>query len=129
MMIFDLLTRNTEIDQIGMTPQGGGRSKISRHSCLEGWTTKVPRKTNKISERQTLEIIIKRALGRTQAEIAKDYDVSEQTIQYYESKEETQELKSKVLEHAAEVAGKALGELAVAKALAKSAGVDNSDAA
>ena len=91
----------------------------------------MPRKTNKISERQTLEIIIKRVLGHTQAEIAKDYDVSEQTIQYYESNEETQELKSKVLEHAAEVAGKALGELALGRALAntKNAGVDDADAA
>ena len=39
----------------------------------------MPRKINKISETQILEIVIKRLSGQTQAEIAKELEVSEQT--------------------------------------------------
>ena len=77
----------------------------------------MPKRTNKISETQTLEIIIKRISGKSQAEIAKEFGVSPQTIQYYESKEESQELKAIVLRNAAEIAGRALGELTIMKTL------------
>ena len=81
----------------------------------------MPRKTNKISEAQILEIIIKRISGKSQMEVAKDFDVSPQAIQYYEAKQETQELKSIALRNAAEVAGKVLGELTLGSTLTTSA--------
>lgn len=50
-----------------------------------------------------------------------EFEVSEQTFQYYEAKQETRELKSIVLRDAAEVADKALGKRVLGSALTTSA--------
>ena len=75
----------------------------------------MPKRTIKIAE--TLELVIKRISGKSQAEVAREFDVSPQTIQYYESKETTKELKAIVLKNAAEIAGRTLGQQALGKAL------------
>ena len=73
----------------------------------------------KISDFDTVDIIVKRLLGITLDEIAKIHGVSKQTILYHESKEEIRELRSILLKRAAEVAGdvigNSLGEMALAE--------------
>ena len=73
----------------------------------------MPKRTSKISDTTLVEIIAKRLLGKSQSEIAKEYGVSTQTIQYYEAKETSQELKRIVLQRIAETVGDALGEQAL----------------
>lgn len=76
----------------------------------------------KIPEQDTIDLILKRLAGKTLEEIAAEYGVSKQVVQYHETKELTQELKLVVLRRAAEVAGEALGQRALEKngvALAK----------
>lgn len=48
----------------------------------------------KISDFDTVDIIVKRLLGITHDEIAKFHGVSKQTILYHESKEQTREFRS-----------------------------------
>ena len=73
----------------------------------------MPKRTSKISDTTLVEIIAKRLLGVTQSEIAKEYGVSKQTIQYYETKETSKDLKKIVLQRIAETVGDALGEQAL----------------
>ena len=73
----------------------------------------MPKRTSKISDTTLVEIIAKRLLGKSQSEIAKEYGVSTQTIQYYEAKETSQDLKRIVLQRIAETVGDALGEQAL----------------
>ena len=76
----------------------------------------------KIPEQDTIDLILKRLAGKTLEEIAAEYGVSKQVVQYHETKELTQELKLVVLRRAAEVAGEVLGQRALEKngvALAK----------
>lgn len=75
----------------------------------------MPKKTSNISDTKMVEIVVKRLTGKTQAEIAKEFGVSEQTIQYYEAKESSQELKSIVLRRIAEGVGDALAQTMLAK--------------
>ena len=63
----------------------------------------------KISDFDTVDIIVKRLLGITLDEIAKFHGVSKQTILYHESKEEIRELRTILLNRAAEVAGDVIG--------------------
>ena len=63
----------------------------------------------KISDFDTVDIIVKRLLGITLDEIAKFHGVSKQTILYHESKEEIRELRAILLRRAAEVAGDVIG--------------------
>ena len=63
----------------------------------------------KISDFDTVDIIVKRLLGVTLDEIAKFHGVSKQTILYHESKEEIRELRAILLKRAAEVAGDVIG--------------------
>lgn len=64
----------------------------------------------KISDFDTVDIIVKRLLGITLDEIAKFHGVSKQTILYHESKERTRELRTILLNRAAEVAGDVIGD-------------------
>ena len=73
----------------------------------------MPKRTTKISDTTLVEIVAKRLLGESQSEIAKEYGVSTQTIQYYEAKETSQDLKRVVLQRIAETVGDALGEQAL----------------
>ena len=73
----------------------------------------MPKRTSKISDTTLVEIIAKRLLGESQSEIAKEYGVSTQTIQYYEAKETSKDLKRIVLQRIAETVGDALGEQAL----------------
>lgn len=73
----------------------------------------VPKRTSKISDTTLVEIIAKRLLGKSQSEIAIEYGVSTQTIQYYEAKETSQDLKRIVLQRIAETVGDALGQQAL----------------
>ena len=73
----------------------------------------MPKRTTKISDTTLVEIVAKRLLGESQSEIAKEYGVSTQTIQYYEAKETSQDLKRIVLQRIAETVGDALGEQAL----------------
>lgn len=75
----------------------------------------MPKKTNKISDTKLVEIIGKRLAGAKLSEIAKECGVSEQTIQYYEAKESTQELKAIVLRKMAEDVGSALAKQTIAQ--------------
>ena len=82
----------------------------------------MPKKRTKIPEQDTIDLILKRLAGKTLEEIAEEYGVSKQVVQYHETKELTQELKKVLLTRAAEVAGEALGQRALEKngiALAK----------
>ncbi len=82
----------------------------------------MPNKRVKIPEQDTIDLILKRLAGKTLEEIAEEYGVSKQVVQYHEKKELTQELRMVVLRRAAEVAGEALGQRALEKnsiALAK----------
>ena len=67
----------------------------------------------KIPELDTIDIILKRLLGKTLEDIAEEYGVSKQVVQYHEQKELTQELKSVLLNRAAEVAGEVIGQRAL----------------
>ena len=73
----------------------------------------MPKRTRRITEANIVEIIAKRLSGKTQAEIAKEYGVSEQTIQYYEAKESSQAMKELLLQKIGEVVGNGLGEQAL----------------
>lgn len=73
----------------------------------------MPKRTSKISDTTLVEISAKRLLGESQSEIAKAYGASTQTIQYYEAKETSQDLKRIVLQRIAETVGDALGEQAL----------------
>ena len=72
----------------------------------------MPKRTSKTSDTTLVEVIAKRLLGESQSEIAKEYGVSTQTIQYYEAKETSQDLK-RVVQRIAETVGDALGEQAL----------------
>lgn len=92
----------------------------------------MPKKRVKIPEQDTIDLILKRLAGKTLEEIAAEYGVSKQVVQYHESKELTQELKMVVLRRAAEVAGEALGQRALEKnnlPLANDDDDDNTDLA
>ena len=75
----------------------------------------MPKKRAKIPEQDTIDLILKRLAGMTLEEIAEEYGVSKQVVQYHEKKDLTQELKMVVLRRAAEVAGEALGQRALEK--------------
>ena len=64
----------------------------------------------KISDFDTVDIIVKRLLGITLDEIAEFHGVSKQTILYHESKDKTRELRTILLKRAAEVAGDVIGD-------------------
>ena len=90
----------------------------------------MPKKRAKIPEQDTIDLILKRLAGMTLEEIAAEYGVSKQVVQYHETKELTQELKMVVLRRAAEVAGEALGQRALEKneiALSKTQREDDDD--
>lgn len=76
---------------------------------MEG-TTLANQGGQKISDFDTVDIIVKRLLGITLDEIAKFHGVSKQTILYHESKERTRELRTILLNRAAEVAGDVIGD-------------------
>ena len=69
-------------------------------------------KGRKITDRDTLDIVLMRLSGASLNEVAKAFGVSKQAVQYHESKEQTRELRRIVLQQAAEVAGTALGSSA-----------------
>ena len=82
----------------------------------------------KIPEQDTIDLILKRLAGKTLDEIAEEYGVSKQVVQYHEKKELTQELKRVMLTKAAEVAGEALGQRALEmNSLALSSSLDRED--
>ena len=92
----------------------------------------MPKKRAKIPEQDTIDLILKRLAGMTLEEIADEYGVSKQVVQYHETKELTQELKMVVLRRAAEVAGEALRQRALEKngiALAQAQREDDDDTA
>ena len=72
----------------------------------------------KISDLDTLDIIISRLLGIPLQQIAEAYGVSKQTILYHENKDDMLKLRSIVLERAAETLGDAVGEILLEKLLA-----------
>ena len=73
-------------------------------------------KTNrKITEKDTLDIILMRLSGASLEEVAKAFGVSKQAVQYHESKKRTRELRAIILQRAAEEAGTALGRSACAR--------------
>ena len=86
--------------------------KIEHHFFGEG-ELPIPKRTSKTSDTTLVEIIAKRLLGESQSEIAKEYGLSIQTIQYYEAKETSQDFKRIVLQRIAETVGDALGEQAL----------------
>ena len=57
----------------------------------------MPKKRSKIPEQDTIDLILKRLAGMTLEEIAEEYGVSKQVVQYHETKDLTQELKMIVL--------------------------------
>ena len=69
----------------------------------------------KISEKDTLDIVLRRISGETLETVAKSYGVSKQTIQYHEGKKLARELREIVLRQAAQSAGDAMGKTAVDK--------------
>lgn len=80
----------------------------------------------KISDKDTLDIVLKRLAGDTLEKVAKSYGVSKQTIQYHEGKELAGQLREIILRQAAEYAGNAIGKLALDNLL-ESRLVDNQD--
>ena len=82
---------------------------------MRGEKPKPKKRRVKIPEQDTIDLILKRLAGKTLEEIAAEYGVSKQVVQYHETKELTQELKMIVLRRAAEVAGEALGQRALEK--------------
>ena len=69
----------------------------------------------RISETDTLDIVLRRLSGETLEMVAKSYGVSKQTIQYHEGKKLARELREIVLRQAAQSAGDAIGKTAVNK--------------
>ena len=69
----------------------------------------------RISETDTLDIVLRRLSGETLETVAKSYGVSKQTIQYHEGKKLARELREIVLRQAAQSAGDAIGKTAVNK--------------
>ena len=69
----------------------------------------MPKQSSKISDTTLVEIIAKRLLGESQLDIAKEYGISTQAIQYYEAKETSQDLKKIVLHKIAKTVGGAFG--------------------
>ena len=69
----------------------------------------------RISETDTLDIVLRRLAGETLETVAKSYGVSKQTIQYHEGKDLARELREIVLRQAAQSAGEAIGKTAVNK--------------
>ena len=67
----------------------------------------------RISETDTLDIVLRRLAGETLETVAKSYGVSKQTIQYHEGKDLARELREIVLRQAAQSAGEAIGKTAV----------------
>lgn len=69
----------------------------------------------RISDTDTLDIVLRRISGETLAAVAKSYGVTKQTIQYHERKELARELREIVLRQAAQSAGEAIGKTALDK--------------
>lgn len=69
----------------------------------------------KITDLDMLDIIISRLLGIPLDKIAEAYGVSKQAVLYHENKDKMLELRSIVLQRAAEVLGDAVGELLIEK--------------
>ena len=69
----------------------------------------------RISETDTLDIVLRRLSGETLETVAKSYGVTKQTIQYHEGKDLARELREIVLRQAAQSAGDAIGKTAVDK--------------
>ena len=69
----------------------------------------------RISEKDTLDIVLRRLSGETLEAVAKSYGVSKQTIQYHEGKKLARELREIVLRQAAQSAGDEIGRNAVNK--------------
>ena len=74
-------------------------------------------KKNTISDIDTLDIILKRLSGASMEELAQEYGVSKEYIQYHERKELTLELRGIILKQAAKVVGEALGRQIAQKIL------------
>jgi len=69
----------------------------------------------KITDLDTLDIIISRLVGIPLDKIAESYGVSKQAVLYHENKDKMLELRSIVLHRAAEVLGEAVGEILLEK--------------
>lgn len=69
----------------------------------------------KITDLDTLDIIISRLIGIPLDKIAEAYGVSKQAVLYHENKDKMLELRSIVLHRAAEVLGDAVGEILLEK--------------
>ena len=69
----------------------------------------------KITDLDTLDIIISRLVGIPLDKIAEAYGVSKQAVLYHENKDKMLELRSIVLQRAAEVLGDAVGEILLEK--------------
>ncbi len=72
-------------------------------------------KKGKITDQDTLDIVIERLAGTTVETLAKTYGVSKQAIQYHENKDTVRELRSIMLKRAAEIMGDAIGQMALEK--------------
>ena len=75
----------------------------------------VAKNERKISETDTLDIVLMRLSGETLDSVAKVFGVTKQTIQYHEGKDLARELREIVLRQAAQSAGDAIGKTAVDK--------------
>ena len=72
-------------------------------------------KKGKITDQDTLDIVVERLAGTTVEALAKAYGVSKQAIQYHENKDAVRELRSIMLRRAAEIIGDAIGQMALEK--------------
>lgn len=92
---------------INPAPLFVGRNLVIRAVCLDI--------RRKITDLDTLDIIISRLLGIPLEQIAEVYGVSKQAVLYHENKDEMLKLHSIVLQRAAEKLGDAVGEIMLEK--------------
>lgn len=84
-------------------------------------------KKGKITDQDSLDIVIERLSGTTVEALAKTYGVSKQAIQYHENKDAVRELRSIMLRRAAEIMGDAIGQMALEKFKSKDKIEDKND--
>ena len=84
-------------------------------------------KKGKITDQDTLDIVVERLAGTTVEALAKAYGVSKQAIQYHENKDAVRELRSIMLRRAAEIIGDAIGQMALEKFKSKDKTKDEDD--
>ena len=84
-------------------------------------------KKGKITDQDTLDIVVERLAGTTVEALAKAYGVSKQAIQYHENKDAVRELRSIMLKRAAEIIGDAIGQMALEKFKSKDKTKDEDD--